>query len=229
MTIGNGSTHVRQVVIQVETFAGSWARRAPRRTPVQSPTRFMGSFRSSGIALFAVCAFACGSPPPPESPSPPAPPSFDTPRTSPEPVLADAPPEASSSSATPAPTAAAATDPDDPMTPLTKTSAPAPVPGISGGSTTIHGQLHPSRILPRLRERFVEFRRCHPHGAGTERVATRFDIGRDGKVSSVTDNGSTSPDGPAALCVRAIISKIDFQPPKRGFVTVTYPLTFGEP
>ena len=100
------------------------------------------------------------------------------------------------------------------MVALPEASPPARVPGVfAGAGIIVSGQLHPSRILARLRERFDEFRRCHPKGAAGEHVRTGFIIGRDGKVSSVEDAGSTLPDGPAAQCIRTIISKIHFSRP----------------
>ena len=180
--------------------------------------------------MLAAFVLACGSPPPAEPPPVP----------SSEPV-ANAAPDAESegedtrseavvaSTPTAAAPVTAPPDPDDPMVALPEASPPARVPGVSAGALIVSGQLHPSRIQVRLRERFGEFRHCHPQGAVSEHVRTGFVIGREGKVTSVNDAGSTSADGPAAQCVRTIIAKLEFQPPKRGRASVKYTLTLGEP
>ncbi len=197
----------------------------------------MRLIRSSRYTLLAAFVLSCGSPPPAELPPPAEPPPVAAP--SPSEPAADAAPDAEpegddTRSEAPVPTPPAAVtasvpaDPDDPMVALPEAS-PARVPGVSAGAIIVSGQLHPSRILVRLRERFDEFRRCHPKGAVGEHVRTGFIIGRDGKVSSIEDAGSTLPDGPAAQCIRTIISKLEFQPPKRGIARVKYSLTLGEP
>jgi hypothetical protein len=136
----------------------------------------------------------------------------------------------------PAPVINPATLTDDPMSPLPNPPAASSPPekpsepGASKGPVVIHGQLHPTRVVATVRAKFPEFRYCYetkrPAAATSETVATRFVIGRDGKVTEVTDAGSTTPDGAVAACVRGVFSRTEFQAPKKGVVSVVYPLTF---
>jgi TonB family protein len=102
--------------------------------------------------------------------------------------------------------------------------------GIGGGATTVAGRLHPSRVQSVVRAHFSDVRLCYEAGLKRKadlqgRVHVKFTIGRDGAVTSATDHGSDLPDPDVVACVLDVFRKLRFQPPQRGVVIVTYPLT----
>ncbi len=100
------------------------------------------------------------------------------------------------------------------------------------GASLVSGRLHPSRIQAAVRAHFGDFRQCYqaklasrPELAGT--VVPKFTIGRDGSVTNVVDHGSDLPDAEVVACVFDVISKIRFQAPASGIVTVVYPIALS--
>ena len=60
------------------------------------------------------------------------------------------------------------------------------------------------------------------------RVDTRFVIGKDGAVRTVSIEDSTELDDRSALdCIRAVYEHLCFPLPMNGEVTVTYPIMFS--
>lgn len=92
------------------------------------------------------------------------------------------------------------------------------------------GHLPPDLIQAVVRAHFERFRRCYEQGLAKDAslsgtVNTRFVIELDGRVSAVTDGGSSLPDAGARDCVLRAFETITFPPPRGGVVTVVYPIT----
>ena len=99
-------------------------------------------------------------------------------------------------------------------------------------STQVSGRLPPESVQRIVRQNLGRFRACYEGGlvrnpALEGRVTTRFVIGRDGAVSSVSDGGSTLPDATVRSCVHGAFLGISFPQPEGGVVTVTYPIAFS--
>jgi hypothetical protein len=96
----------------------------------------------------------------------------------------------------------------------------------------IDGKL-PGEVVRRIiRQNFGRFRLCYEDGlrANNElsgRVTTRFVIGRDGAVTSVSDGGSDLPDHAVIACVGRAFQRLSFPQPESGIVRVTYPISFS--
>ena len=106
-------------------------------------------------------------------------------------------------------------------------AAPAPVEAAKPA-----GRLPPEIIQSVVRERFDDFQRCYDDGLrrnpslrGT--VGTRFVIGRDGRVTSVTNTGDDVTDATFVRCVAGVFHSLVFPPPEGGLVTVVYPIMFS--
>jgi len=88
----------------------------------------------------------------------------------------------------------------------------------------------PPVVIQRIvRTNFGKFRPCYENGLArkadlTGRVAVRFVIDRDGKVSNVADGGSDLPDSEVVECVMRAFYSLEFPPPANGIVTVVYPI-----
>jgi hypothetical protein len=101
--------------------------------------------------------------------------------------------------------------------------------GMKVGQTTISGRLPPALIQSTIRKNYDVFRKCYEQGLGRDaklrgKVTARFVIGRDGKVSNVTDGGSDLPDAVVVACVLKAFQTIIFPAPEGGIVTVIYPI-----
>jgi hypothetical protein len=97
--------------------------------------------------------------------------------------------------------------------------------GVASGP----GKLEPAVIQKTVRAIYGEFRTCYEAGLRRNpklegRVSTRFVIGLDGTVSNVSNDGSDLPDPEVVLCVLEAFSKVHFQEPQGGSVTVVYPI-----
>lgn len=97
------------------------------------------------------------------------------------------------------------------------------------GATTVSGRLPPEVIQRVVRQNFSVFRKCYELGLARDpnlqgRVTTRFVIGRDGKVSHVSDQNSDIPDAEVRECVLNSFYKLEFPEPEGGIVTVVYPI-----
>jgi TonB family protein len=97
----------------------------------------------------------------------------------------------------------------------------------------LRGRLAPELIQKVVRANFGTFRACYEDAlrrdASTQgRVATRFVIDREGRVSDASiDPSTTLRDGRALDCIRAAYAKLTFPKPDGGIVTVVYPLIFN--
>jgi hypothetical protein len=94
------------------------------------------------------------------------------------------------------------------------------------------GWLTPEAIQFIVRASFDRFRKCYEDGLRRNgrlsgRVQTKFVIERDGRVSSVSDQGSTLADPEVLRCVDAGFADLRFGPPRAGMVTVVYPIQFN--
>jgi hypothetical protein len=100
------------------------------------------------------------------------------------------------------------------------------------GATTVSGHLPPVVIQSIVRKKFDKFRACFEKALATNaqltgRVTARFVIGRDGKVTNVTDGGSAMPVPEVTTCVLQAFETLEFPPPADGIVTVVYPVMFA--
>jgi hypothetical protein len=181
------------------------------------------------FALVAVAACASRPTPPPtpvESQAPnPAPVA-----AAPEPVPALEPASAPTPSSSPA-----AAGPDDPTTPVSAASETELVPGVASGAVIVRGELHPTRVEAAVRTAYPAIRECHRKALerGTVedkpvRVHLNFEITDRGLITKLTDD--TANLNPLfSSCVLLAVSTVTFQPPKRGVVSVTYPLELTKP
>jgi hypothetical protein len=101
-----------------------------------------------------------------------------------------------------------------------------------GVHTEVSGRLPPEAVQRIVRQNFGRFRACYEDGLKRNpglagRVATRFVIGRDGAVSSVSDGGSDLSDAAVRSCVQRAFRSISFPQPEGGIVTVNYPIVFS--
>jgi hypothetical protein len=186
---------------------------------------------ASALALVAVAACASR----PTSPSPEA---SMTPASGTTLSPVDAPnPETSApapASPAPSPLAPAPGDQDDPTTPL-PSSSDSEIPGVTSGDVAVRGELHPSRVHAAMRSVYPAIRECHRKALelGTVedkpvRVQLGFEITEKGLIAKLTDD--TANLNPLfSSCVLLAVSRVTFQPPKGGVVSVTYPLQLTKP
>ncbi|HEY2513083.1 MAG TPA: AgmX/PglI C-terminal domain-containing protein [Polyangiaceae bacterium] len=99
------------------------------------------------------------------------------------------------------------------------------------GVTPRFGSLSPEIIQMIIRSNYGSFRQCYkallrraPKAQG--RVATRIEIDRGGAVSHVEDGGSELTDPALLACMSERFRALRFPPPRKGKVTVVYPLIF---
>jgi hypothetical protein len=107
-------------------------------------------------------------------------------------------------------------------------------PSIRQGVIAVNGRLPPEVIQRILRTHFGVFRKCYEaalqRAPKTEgRVAVKFVIGRDGKVSGAADGGSDVGDAQMIACIVDDVAKLNFPQPEGGIVTVVYPIVFQKP
>jgi hypothetical protein len=93
------------------------------------------------------------------------------------------------------------------------------------------GKLDPVHIQTVVRGAAPDMRRCYEAGLARNsslqgRVTTRFVVGADGKVDSVSTPDNSLPDCDAVACIREIFGRLQFERPNGGPVTVVYPLIF---
>ena len=98
------------------------------------------------------------------------------------------------------------------------------------GSTNVSGRLPPEVIQRIVRQNFGRFRLCYESGLRNNpnlqgRVAVRFIIGRDGRVSNVGGAGDL-PDSGVVSCVTRAFYGLSFPSPDGGIVQVSYPIVF---
>ena len=99
------------------------------------------------------------------------------------------------------------------------------------GTTNVTGQIPPEVVQRIVRQNYGRFRNCYENGLRnnpglTGRVSVRFVIGRDGGVSSVSNNGSDLPEPSVIGCVTNAFYGLSFPAPEAGIVTVVYPIVF---
>ncbi len=109
----------------------------------------------------------------------------------------------------------------------------AKVPRVRpGGDTTVSGHL-PREVIQRVvRQNYGRFRMCYESGLRSNpnlegRVAARFVIDREGRVSMVSNGGSDLPDSGVVSCVVSAYYGLSFPAPETGIVTVVYPIQFS--
>ncbi|WP_438044060.1 AgmX/PglI C-terminal domain-containing protein [Sorangium sp. So ce128] len=123
------------------------------------------------------------------------------------------------------------------------TGPPGAPPLFRALSMEASGRLHPEEIRNVVRARFGELRKCYEDGLRRDpnlagRIAVRFVIGRDGKVTAVAEGDlpNSPPPSPASALMpdRAVVScvlrefeKFTFPAPAGGVVTVVYPIMFS--
>ncbi len=106
-------------------------------------------------------------------------------------------------------------------------------PKIKLGATSVSGRLPPEVIRRIVRQNFGRFRLCYENGLRTKptlegRVTVSFTIERDGAVSSVaSDRSTTLPDAKAVACVTRAFLGLSFPQPEAGIVRVVYPILFS--
>ncbi|MBW2528998.1 MAG: energy transducer TonB [Deltaproteobacteria bacterium] len=103
-------------------------------------------------------------------------------------------------------------------------------PTVRIGPTTVSGRIPPEVIQRIVRQNFGRFRLCYENGLRNNpnlqgRVAVRFIIGRDGRVSNVGGAGDL-PDSGVISCVTRAFYGLSFPAPDGGIVQVSYPIVF---
>ncbi|WP_231864908.1 AgmX/PglI C-terminal domain-containing protein [Sorangium cellulosum] len=124
------------------------------------------------------------------------------------------------------------------------TGPPGAPPSLRMTSMDVSGRLQPTEIQQAVRARFGGLRKCYEDGLRRDpnlagRIAVRFVIGRDGKVTTVTEGAlppassppsaasAPMPDRAVVSCVLREFEKLTFPAPEGGVVTVVYPLMFS--
>ncbi len=105
-------------------------------------------------------------------------------------------------------------------------------PQVRMGAVTVSGGLPPEVIQRIVRQNFGRFRLCYENGLRSNpnlqgRVATRFLIGTDGNVGTVSNGGSDMPDGNVVRCVARAFPSLSFPQPEGGTVSVVAPIFFS--
>jgi hypothetical protein len=122
--------------------------------------------------------------------------------------------------------------------------------GASIDPSRAKGRLPPENIQRVVRANFGGMRKCYEDALGKDptlkgKIATRFIIERDGRVSSAMDIHDAPapgalesdlrpqtaeprfPDAAVIDCVVARFAALTFPEPQGGIVTVVYPITFS--
>lgn len=100
------------------------------------------------------------------------------------------------------------------------------------GVTETSGRLPAETIQRVVRQNFGQFRMCYENGLRTNpnlagRVAVRFVISSDGRVTNAANGGSDLPDAGVVSCVVRGFYSLGFPAPESGVVTVVYPIQFS--
>ncbi len=98
--------------------------------------------------------------------------------------------------------------------------------------SAVNGRLPADVIQSVVRKRFSTFRTCYEEGLRKDptlkgRVAVRFVIDLDGRVSSASDARSDLPDATVLRCITDTVRELVFPKPEGGIVTVVYPIEFS--
>ena len=118
---------------------------------------------------------------------------------------------------------------------VAKEPAPPPAPtdpAVFPGKKVV-GRIAPELIQKVVRANFDPLRRCYESGLGRNRdlqgrVAVKFVIDVEGRVTSAVDAGADMPDRVVLECLVAEYRKLTFpQPEGGGIVTVVYPIVFN--
>jgi hypothetical protein len=106
-------------------------------------------------------------------------------------------------------------------------------PTLRQGVLNVSGGL-PQEVVSRIvRQNFGRFRLCYENGLRSNpslegRVTVRFQIGKDGAVSTTSDGGSDMPDANVIGCVQRAFGSMSFPAPEGGSaVMVTFPINFS--
>lgn len=178
-----------------------------------------------GVVLLGLGAFGCALPPKdaavPVGPGP-------SPGEGPAVLARD---QGDSVTAPPADEALPLVTEPPPPPPPTEAS-PRAAPPADKLSTAAVGRLPPEQIQRIVRGNFAALRACYELGLKRDpalrgRVNVRFVIGREGRVSQVSDSGSEMPDREVLRCVLEGFEGLEFPRPEGGIVTVVYPILFS--
>lgn len=125
----------------------------------------------------------------------------------------------------------ASADPPAPQPTLRSRHRSRP-PSVRMGATSVSGRLPAESIQRVVRLNFGKFRGCYQKGLLRNpllegRIATRFTIGRDGSVGSVSVADSTMDDKEVESCVAKAFYGLQFAQPEGGVIVVTYPIVFS--
>ena len=105
-------------------------------------------------------------------------------------------------------------------------------PQVRMGNINVVGRL-PVEVIQRIvRQNFGRFRLCYENGLRSNpnlqgRVATRFEISKDGDVGAVSNGGSDMPDGNVTKCVARAFPSLSFPQPEGGTVSVVTQIFFS--
>ena len=105
-------------------------------------------------------------------------------------------------------------------------------PQVRMGTFNVVGRLPPEVIQRIVRQNFGRFRLCYENGLRSNpnlqgRVATRFEIRKDGDVGNVTNGGSDMPDSNVVRCVVRSFYGLSFPQPEGDSVMVVAPIMFS--
>ena len=188
------------------------------------------------FALVAVTACASRPNPPPEQAPAPVESSTLTPAQAVTEAPASAPaPSADAANTTTPPSAPSTPNPNDPMAPAPPASESERTPGVTSGAVVVRGELHPTRVQAGMRSAYPAIRACHRKGLedGTVenkpvRVQLNFEITTEGRLTKLTDD-TANLNPLVSSCILRAVTAVTFQAPKRGIVSVTYPLELTKP
>ncbi len=100
------------------------------------------------------------------------------------------------------------------------------------GVTETSGRLPAETIQRVVRQNYGQFRMCYENGLRANpnlagRIAVRFVISSDGRVTNAANGGSDLPDSGVVSCVVRGFYSLGFPSPESGVVTVVYPIQFS--
>lgn len=144
-------------------------------------------------------------------------------------------PTSDSAPANTTPASPAVAGPNDPTSPDPSATESESTPGVKAGAIAVRGELHPTRVEAAMRTAYPAVRDCHQKALekGTVenkpiRVQLNFDITHEGAMTKLTDDTANLNPLVSSCILRAVLA-VKFQPPKRGIVSVTYPLELTKP
>ncbi|MDC3958586.1 AgmX/PglI C-terminal domain-containing protein [Polyangium jinanense] len=120
-----------------------------------------------------------------------------------------------------------------PPAPEAKAEPPNKETNVIGALDAPVGKLEPAEIQKVIRGNFKALRACYEEGLQKTpnlegRIAVKFVIGKDGKVSQAAeDSPATLPDPDVVKCVIAAVETLTFPAPEGGVVKVVYPIMFS--